>query len=40
MTEALATHLQPVGESKPGSVGVPLPNSECKVPSDDSRSFQ
>ena len=24
MTEVLATHLQPVVESKPGSVGVPL----------------
>ena len=31
MTEVLATHMQPVGEIKPGSVGVLLPNLECKV---------
>ncbi|XP_022808056.1 4-coumarate--CoA ligase 1-like isoform X2 [Stylophora pistillata] len=31
MTEVLATHMQPVGEIKPGRVGVLLPNLECKI---------
>ncbi|PFX14224.1 4-coumarate--CoA ligase 1 [Stylophora pistillata] len=31
MTEVLITHVQPGGERKSGSVGVLLPNLECKV---------
>ena len=31
MTEMLATHMQPRGETKRGSVGVLLANLECKV---------
>ena len=31
MTEMLATHMQPRGDTKPGSVGVLMANLECKV---------
>ena len=31
MTEMLATHMQPRGGTKPGSVGVLMANLECKV---------
>ncbi|XP_078382022.1 uncharacterized protein LOC144664698 [Oculina patagonica] len=31
MTEVLITHIQPKGERKPGSAGVPLANVESKV---------
>ncbi|XP_022808061.1 4-coumarate--CoA ligase 1-like [Stylophora pistillata] len=31
MTEVLITHVQPGGERKSGSVGVLLPNLECKI---------
>ena len=31
MTEVLVTHIQPVGDRKPGSAGVLLANVESKV---------
>lgn len=31
MTEMLATHMQPRGDTKPGSAGVLMANLECKV---------
>ena len=31
MTEVLVTHIQFKGDRKPGSVGILLPNVECKV---------